>query len=186
MNSNGGKNTNIESVIFGGGCFWCVEAVFQLLKGVLSVTSGYAGGAMPRPNYSDVSTGISGHAEVIKIEFDASIIRLEDLLAVFFTSHDPTTLNRQGNDTGTQYRSAIFYNSEEQKVAIEKYIKKLEDEKTFPSPIVTEISPVKDFYPAEKYHQNYYQNNRQQPYCQIMIDPKVVKLRKQYAYLLKS
>ncbi|MBI5728220.1 MAG: peptide-methionine (S)-S-oxide reductase MsrA [Candidatus Magasanikbacteria bacterium] len=176
----------IETIVFGGGCFWCVEAVFQLLRGVHSVTSGYTGGQTPNPTYRSVCNGDTGHVEAIKIEFDPAIIQVEDLLAVFFSSHDPTTRNRQGNDVGAQYRSAIFYASPEQKKAVEKFIGQLTAEQTFPRPIVTEIAPLSTFYPAEAYHQNYYRNNSEQAYCQFNIDPKVAKLRQKYAHLLRA
>lgn len=157
-----------------------------MLRGVKSVTSGYTGGKMPSPSYEDVSSGATGHIEVIKIEFDPSLATLDDLLVVFFTSHDPTTPNRQGHDVGTQYRSAIFYTSPEQKMAIEKFMEKLTTEKTFSKPIVTEVLSFSTFYPADKYHQNYYRSNPDQPYCQTIIDPKITKLRQQYAHLLKE
>lgn len=173
-------------MVFGGGCFWCVEAVFQLLRGVESVTSGYTGGAMPNPTYRAVSNEDTGHVEAVKVEYDPAVVKVEDLLAVFFSSHDPTTRNRQGNDVGTQYRSAIFYTTDTQKITAENYMKKLADDQTFSGPIVTELEPLGTFYPAEAYHQNYYRNNSDQPYCQVMIDPKVAKLRKEYAHLLKA
>lgn len=175
-----------EKIVFGGGCFWCVEAVFQRLRGVESVVSGYAGGEKENPSYYAVAGGESGHAEVIQVEFDARVIQLEDLLAVFFSSHDPTTLNRQGNDIGSQYRSVIYYTTPEQKEAVEQFIQKLENEKTFSSKIVTEIEPLQKFFVAEGYHQNYYNQNREQPYCQVIIDPKIAKLRKQFSHLLKN
>jgi peptide-methionine (S)-S-oxide reductase len=175
-----------DSIIFGGGCFWCMEAVFQMLRGVNSVTSGYTGGEKPNPSYQAVSNGDTGHVEAIKIEFDPSVVTLENLLAVFFSSHDPTTPNRQGHDIGPQYRSAIFYNSPEQEATVRAYIKKLTDEKTFARPIVTEIASAVPFYTAEGYHQNYYQNNREQGYCMAVIDPKIAKLRKEYTHLLKQ
>jgi peptide-methionine (S)-S-oxide reductase len=174
-----------ETIILGGGCFWCVEAVFQRLRGVISVTSGYTGGGVTNPTYSQVSSGTTGHAEAVKVEFDPSVIKISDLLAVFFSSHDPTTLNRQGHDIGPQYRSAIFYNSPEQEAAAREYVKKLEREKIFSKPIVTEITPAQEFYKAESYHQNYYQNNQSQPYCAVVIDPKIAKLKKEYSHLLK-
>ncbi len=177
---------NKEKITLGGGCFWCMEAVFQMLRGVESVMSGYTGGAMPNPTYEQVCGGATGHAEAVKVEFDPSIIRLNDLLAVFFTTHDPTTPNRQGHDIGTQYRSAIFYSSEEQKKTINAFIEKLNEEKTFSAPIVTQVEPASIFYPAEQYHQNYYANNPEQAYCQAVINPKLGKLRKSYAHLLKT
>lgn len=175
-----------DSIIFGGGCFWCMEAVFQMLRGVNSVTSGYTGGEKPNPSYQAVSNGDTGHVEAIKIEFNPSLVTLENLLAVFFSSHDPTTSNRQGHDIGPQYRSAIFYNSPEQEATVRTYVKKLTDDKTFTRPIVTEIAPALPFYIAEGYHQNYYQNNREQGYCMAVIDPKIAKLRKEYTHLLRQ
>ena len=175
-----------EVATLGGGCFWCLEAVFQMLRGVVSVTSGYAGGNMPNPTFEQVSGEISGHAEVIKVEFDPSVIELHDLLAVFFTSHDPTTLNRQDNDVGPQYRSAIYYTAPEQKTAVESFMRELEREQTFGQPLMTEVKPLDTFYPAEAYHQNYYRANPDQPYCQVVINPKIAKLRQKYAHLLKQ
>jgi len=174
-----------ETIVFGGGCFWCVEAVFQRLKGVVSVISGYTGGEMKSPNYYAVAGGSTGHAEVIRVEYDPEVISFDTLLSVFFAFHDPTTLNRQGNDVGTQYRSAIFYTTLEQKGEAEKFIQKLEEEKTFSNKIVTEVVPLDTFYEAEEYHKNYYDNNPDQPYCQFMIDPKIAKLRAKFSHLLK-
>lgn len=176
----------IQSIIFAGGCFWCVEAVFKMLKGVEQITSGYTGGTVPNPSYEDTCTGNTGHVEAIKIDYNPTVIDIDELLAVFFTSHDPTTLNQQGNDIGTQYRSAIFYTTPEQKQAVEKFIEELTDSKTFVRPIVTEIKPAETFYPAEDYHQNYYANNQTQPYCRLVIDPKIIKLKEKYAHLLKT
>jgi len=172
--------------VFGGGCFWCTEAVFDELRGVKSVVSGYAGGSTKNPNYEEVCGGRTGHAEVIKIEFDPDEIAFKDLLTVFFATHDPTTLNRQGNDVGTQYRSAIFYANEEQKREAEAFIKELNDSKSFGKPVVTTLEPLGEFYEAEDYHQKYYANNPYQPYCQYMIPPKLNKLHKQFGALLKS
>lgn len=174
-----------QTIIFGGGCFWCMEAVFQMLRGVNSVVSGYTGGTLPAPSYEAVCSGMTEHVEAIKVDFDPEVIKLEELLAVFFSSHDPTTLNRQGNDVGTQYRSAIFYTLPEQQSVIESYMQKLTAEETFKDPIVTEVKPATEFFPAEAYHQNYYQNNENKPYCQVVISPKISKLRKEYAHLLK-
>ncbi len=174
-----------ESIIFGGGCFWCMEAVFQMLDGVVGVSSGYTGGSVPNPTYEQVCGGRTGHAEAIKIDFDSSKIKLADLLAVYFTSHDPTTLNRQGNDVGTQYRSSIFYSTPEQLEVTKKFIAELEADKTFSDPIVTTLEPLTVFYTAEQYHQNYYRNNESQPYCQFVINPKIAKLRQKFAHLLK-
>jgi peptide-methionine (S)-S-oxide reductase len=172
--------------VFGGGCFWCTEAVFDELRGVKSVVSGYAGGSTKNPTYEKVCGGGTGHAEVIKIEFDPTEIAFKDLLTVFFATHDPTTLNRQGNDVGTQYRSAIFYANEEQKREAEAFIKELNDSKVFGNPVVTTLEPLGEFYEAEDYHQKYYANNPYQPYCQYMIPPKLNKLHKQFSALLKS
>ncbi|OGH64190.1 MAG: peptide-methionine (S)-S-oxide reductase [Candidatus Magasanikbacteria bacterium RIFCSPHIGHO2_01_FULL_41_23] len=180
-------SNSTETIVFGGGCFWCIEAVFQMLRGVESVTSGYAGGEKSDPNYYQVVNGNSGHAEVVQIEYDPVAVSLENLYAVFFTTHDPTTRNRQGADVGTQYRSVIYYTTPEQKIAAENYIEKLTDAKVFVNPIVTELEALQKFYPAETYHQNYYQNNQDSnPYCQVVIDPKIAKIRQQYAHLLKK
>ena len=172
--------------VFGGGCFWCTEAVFDELRGVKSVVSGYAGGSTKNPTYEEVCGGGTGHAEVIKIDFDPTEIAFKDLLTVFFATHDPTTLNRQGNDVGTQYRSAIFYANEEQKREAEAFIRELNDSKVFGNPVVTTLEPLGEFYEAEDYHQKYYANNPYQPYCQYMIPPKLNKLHKQFSALLKS
>jgi len=174
-----------EELVLGGGCFWCLEAVFEMLRGVQSVTSGFMGGNGPT-TYKAVCTGKTGHAEVLKIVFDPTQIGAKDLLEVFFTSHDPTTLNRQGNDVGTQYRSAIFYADEAQKAVVEAEIARVDTEKLWPGPIVTEVSPSTEFYPAEEYHQGYYRNNPFQPYCQFVVVPKVVKARKLFVDRLKK
>ncbi len=163
----------LESAVVGGGCFWCTEALFQMLPGVKSITSGYAGGTTENPTYKQVCTGTTGHAEVIKIEFDPKLVSYGKIIDTFWDAHDPTTLNRQGADTGTQYRSIILYNSDAQKLAAEK--SKAAAQKRFSDPIVTEIIPLKKFYPAEGYHQNYYRNNPNQGYCQVVIRPKVEK-----------
>lgn len=176
----------VETIYFGGGCFWCVEAVIQRLKGVISVKSGYAGGRAANPTYEQVSSGSTGHAEVIQIEFDPSIIGIDDLLAVFFSTYDPTTINRQGNDVGEQYRSVIFYIAKEQKEKISSFIEKLEKDKIYKSPIVTEVKPLDKFYEAEKYHQNYYNQNQNKPYCQMVINPKLLKLKQKYSHLLEE
>jgi peptide-methionine (S)-S-oxide reductase len=180
------SENKLAIAVFGGGCFWCVEAVFDELRGVHSVVSGYAGGETKNPTYEQVCSGSTGHAEVIKIDYDPAQISFRDLLTVFFATHDPTTLNRQGNDVGTQYRSAVFYANEEQKQEAAAFIKELDEARSFRSSIVTTLEPLKDFYPAEDYHQKYYANNPDQPYCQYMIPPKLTKLRKQYKELLKS
>jgi peptide-methionine (S)-S-oxide reductase len=165
-----------ETAVLGGGCFWCTEAEFQMLPGVKSVASGYSGGTTENPTYKQVCTGETGHAEVIQVEFDPKVVSYEKILETFWEAHDPTTLNRQGNDSGTQYRSIILYNSEAQRVAAEK--SKAEAQKHFKRPIVTEIVPLKQFYKAEGYHQNYFRNNPNQPYCQVVIQPKVEKFEK--------
>ena len=165
-----------EIAIFAGGCFWCTEAVFQRLRGVEKVVSGYTGGGIKNPAYREICTGRTGHAEAIEITFDPSTISFEELLEVFFATHDPTTLNRQGNDVGTQYRSEIFYTTEKQRELAEKFIYNLEQEQVFSSPVVTAISEAKPFYKAEENHQNYYNENGSQPYCQVIINPKVQKL----------
>ena len=169
-----------------GGCFWCLEAVFDDLRGVLSVESGYSGGTVHQPTYKEVCNGTTGHAEVVQVTFDASEIKFEDLLNVFFAIHDPTTLNRQGADIGTQYRSAIFYHNEKQKEIAENTIKKLNAEKIWNDPIVTEVTPFDRFYIAEDYHQEYFANNPNQPYCQVVVAPKVAKFRKEFLDQLKK
>ena len=177
-------NNNLQTATFGGGCFWCTEAVFQNIKGVQKVVSGYSGGSAPgHPTYREVCSGLTGHAEVVQITFDSSIISLEDILIVFMTTHDPTTLNRQGGDVGTQYRSVIYYHNEEQKEVAEKVLKEVA--KYYDVPVVTELSPLNVFYNAEDYHQNYYQNNQSQGYCSFVITPKLAKLRKLHAEKLK-
>lgn len=175
-----------ELATLAGGCFWCLEAVYDQLKGVKSVTSGYAGGQMPNPSYEAVCTGRTGHAEVVQIEFDPVVLSYQDLLDVFFTIHDPTTLNRQGNDVGPQYRSAIFTHSPEQQAAAEDTIAALNDEQLWPNPIVTEVRPLDVFYPAEDYHQEYFVKHPFQGYCQVVIAPKVAKFRSKYLTRLKA
>lgn len=174
-----------ELATFGGGCFWCIEPIFDELAGVTDVVSGYSGGARPNPSYEEICTGATGHAEVIQVRFDPKLISYPELLQVFFSAHDPTQLNRQGNDVGTQYRSVIFYHSPEQKAAAEAVIAELEAAQLWPQPIVTELSPLQAFYPAEDYHQEYFRHNPQQPYCQIVVAPKVAKFRRQFADRLK-
>lgn len=169
-----------------GGCFWCIEAVFDDLNGVISVESGYSGGAAPNPTYKQVCTGTTGHAEVAQIAFDPNMISYRDLLRVFFTVHDPTTLNRQGNDVGTQYRSAIFYHDDEQKKIAEQVIQEITAEEIWSNPIVTEVTPLRAFYKAEDYHQEYFANNPNQPYCQMVVAPKVAKFRAHYRDQLKK
>jgi peptide-methionine (S)-S-oxide reductase len=175
----------MELATFGSGCFWCTEAVFQRMNGVEKVVSGYAGGHIDNPTYHQVCGGDTGHAEVVQVHYDPSKVSYEQLLEVFWKTHDPTTLNRQGNDFGTQYRSVIFYHTDEQKKLAEDYKKKLEDAKIWEDPIVTEISPYTNFYSAEDYHQNYYNDNRAQPYCSYVIRPKIEKLEKVFAERLK-
>ena len=170
------SNHPTETATLGGGCFWCTEAEFQMLPGVKSVTSGYAGGSTENPTYKQVCTGDTGHAEVIQVEFDPKVVSYEKILQTFWEAHDPTTLNRQGNDSGTQYRSIILYNNDGQRVAAEK--SKAEAQKHFKRPIVIEILPLKTFYKAEAYHQNYFRSNPNQPYCQVVIQPKVEKFEK--------
>ncbi|HTY40179.1 MAG TPA: peptide-methionine (S)-S-oxide reductase MsrA [Candidatus Paceibacterota bacterium] len=172
-----------ESAVFGGGCFWCTEAVFEMLRGVVSVRSGYAGGKIANPTYEMVSSGTTGHAEVVRIEFDPKQIAYDDLLTVFFATHDPTTRNRQGNDIGPQYRSVIFYTTDAQKAAAEKFIAKLNGSGP---PVVTEVEPLTEFYEAENYHRAYYQNNTDAPYCQVVINPKIEKVKKRFHELLKT
>ena len=169
-----------EVATLAGGCFWCLEAVYNQLRGVLKVESGYSGGHIPNPTYQQVCTGGTGHAEVVQVTFDPGAITFRDLLEVFFTIHDPTTLNRQGADVGTQYRSAIFYHTPEQQAEAERIVAELNAEKVWDSPIVTEIVPFDEVYTAEAYHQEYYQNNPSQPYCQVVIAPKVAKFRQKY------
>jgi len=177
---------NNEFIVFGGGCFWCIEAVFEMVKGVSKVASGYTGGHVKNPTYEAVSSGTSGHAEVVRVEYDPAVITSEDLLNVFFAVHDPTELNRQGNDVGEQYRSAIFYTTEEQKIAAEKFVSANNASKEFHDSIVTQIEPLGDFYPAEDYHKAYYRQNRSQSYCQLVIDPKIAKFKKRFQELLKK
>ena len=172
--------------IFGGGCFWCLEAVFQQVKGVQHVTSRYAGGARPNPTYEQICTGVSGHAEVVKLDFDPSIISFSQLLDVFYGIHDPTTLNRQGNDVGTQYRSVIYCQNAEQRHIAEAYIAELQSSGVVKSPIVTEVSDAVTFYPAEAYHQNYFANHPNQGYCQMVVAPKVHKLKQYFAEWVKN
>jgi len=175
-----------EVATLGGGCFWCLEAVLELLQGVESVESAYTGGHVPNPGYKAVCTGATGHAEVVRVTFDPSVIAYRELLEVFFTSHDPTTLNRQGNDVGTQYRSAIYYHSPEQQQTATSLIRTLSEQKLWPNPIVTEVTPAGEFYKAEDYHQGYYRANPDQGYCQWVVNPKVAKARKAFAAKLKA
>ncbi len=179
------NNMKMNLATFGSGCFWCTEAIFQQLKGVESAVSGYSGGAVKNPTYKEVCTGNTGHAEVIQVTYNPEIISYTELLEVFWQTHDPTTLNRQGADVGTQYRSAIFYHSEEQKKLAEGYKQKLEDAKIFNNPIVTEITEFDIFYKAEDYHQEYYDNNKTQSYCNFVITPKIEKFKKVFKDKLK-
>jgi peptide-methionine (S)-S-oxide reductase len=176
----------MEKATFAGGCFWCTEAIFKRIKGVSSVTSGYSGGQMENPDYDTVSMGSTGHAEAIQIEFDSNIISFEKLVEIFFHLHDPTTLNQQGYDVGTQYRSAIFYHDAQQKEAAEKVRDQLGQEKIYKDPIITEIVPFENFYKAEEHHQNYYENNKEAGYCRVIIDPKIKKLLKEYKNEVKD
>lgn len=176
---------NLQLATFGSGCFWCTEAVFLRVKGVESVKSGYAGGKVKNPSYREICSGLTGHAEVVQISYNPSVVSFEDLLEIFWNTHDPTTLNKQGADEGTQYRSVIFYHNEEQKKLAEHYKAQLENSRVFKNPIVTEISPLPEFYKAEDYHQDYYALNQSQGYCQYVIRPKVEKLKKQFVEKLK-
>jgi peptide-methionine (S)-S-oxide reductase len=177
---------SLEMTTLGGGCFWCVEAVYQELQGVQNAISGYAGGVVDNPTYYQVCNGTTGHAEVVQITFDPKIIAFEDILYVFWRTHDPTTLNRQGYDVGTQYRSIILYHSEQQRASAEKSKRDTDASRLWPNPIVTEISPFTTFYKAEDYHQNFYRDNPYQPYCRAIIDPKISKLRKEFQEKLKQ
>lgn len=178
--------SNKEVATLGGGCFWCLEAVFDDLKGVERVESGYSGGTVPNPSYRQVCTGTTGHAEVVQITFDPNEISFKEILRVFFAIHDPTTLNRQGADVGTQYRSVIFYHTSEQKAAAEEIIAEIEAANIWANPIVTEVTPFEAFYQAEEYHRDYFQRNPEQPYCQVVIAPKVAKFRKEFVERLKK
>jgi len=171
---------NLAIATFAGGCFWCTEAVFQRLRGVKSVMSGYTGGSVPNPTYQAVCTGTTGHAEALQITFDPSEISYEQLLEVHFATHDPTTLNRQGNDVGPQYRSGVFYHDDSQKIAAEKAIEQVNASDVYRDPVVTEVTPFEVFYDAEEYHQDFYNRNRTYPYCSVLIDPKVEKLYKSF------
>ncbi|HMQ01666.1 MAG TPA: peptide-methionine (S)-S-oxide reductase MsrA [Candidatus Doudnabacteria bacterium] len=177
-------NKQLQTAVFAGGCFWCTEAVFLKLRGVKSVVPGYTGGQTQNPTYEQVSSGTTGHAEVIKFEFDPEQISYRDLLEVFFATHDPTTLNQQGNDIGTQYRSVIFYANESQKQQAEKIVSELTEQKAFANPIVTAIEPLGQFYEAEDYHKNYYERNSGAPYCQVVIAPKLAKFKQKFASLI--
>lgn len=185
-NRNTSNPLHIETATFGAGCFWCTEAIFQSLKGVSSVISGYMGGHTNNPTYEQVCSGNTGHAEVIQVDFDPKVITYEELLLIFFKTHNPTTLNRQGNDIGTQYRSVVFFHSQEQKEKANKMIDELTRELVYDSPIVTEVSPVSDFYKAEDYHQNYFNQNSGQPYCTFVIQPKLIKFGEKFKEKIKT
>ena len=176
----------MEVATLGGGCFWCIEAVFGEVEGVVSVLPEYSGGQVANPTYEEVSTGTTGHAEVVQVTFDPEIISYRELLEIFFAMHDPTTLNRQGNDVGTQYRSVIFYHNGEQKATAEKLIEELNKAKIYNAPIVTKVEPFKAFYKAEEYHRDYFKRHPEQPYCKLVISPKIAKLRKKYRNKLKK
>lgn len=184
--TNNTTSTNIDTATFGAGCFWCVEAVFQRLNGVISIESGYSGGSIKNPAYREVCMGTTGHAEVCRILFDKTKVSFDELLEVFWKTHDPTTLNQQGNDIGTQYRSVVFYHNEEQKKLAEKYKEEINKSGAYPKPIVTEISPLINYYKAEDYHQNYYNQNGQEGYCRYVIQPKVEKFEKIFKNKLKK
>jgi peptide-methionine (S)-S-oxide reductase len=186
MSENTQENTALSTATLAGGCFWCLEAVFENLQGVTRVESGYMGGPTPNPTYRDVCSGTTGHAEVVQVTFDPAVVSYADLLDVFFTTHDPTTLNRQGNDVGTQYRSAIFYHSPDQKEVAEAKIAELTAAGLFDRPIVTEVTAAGPFYKAEEYHQGYFRAHPEQGYCQFVVAPKVAKLRKHFAARLKA
>jgi peptide-methionine (S)-S-oxide reductase len=175
-----------QTATLGGGCFWCLEAIYDDLKGVEKVESGYAGGNSPNPSYKQVCTGTTGHAEVVQLDFNPNVISYRDILHIFFTIHDPTTLNRQGADVGTQYRSVIFYHDDEQRKIAKEVIGEIEAAGLWANPIVTELTPLDEFYKAEEYHQEYFANNPNQPYCQVVIAPKVAKFRKKYIEQLKN
>ena len=186
LSAMGDTDTKDEIAVFGGGCFWCTEAIFKMLRGVKSVLSGYTGGTTINPTYEEVSTGETGHVESIKIKFNPSEISYRDLLTVFFGTHDPTTKNRQGNDIGTQYRSAVFYTTPKQKEEAEAFIKELNTSSAEGASVVTEVVPFDLFYVAEKYHKDYYDNNKEAPYCQLVINPKLKKVQDNFAEFLKN
>lgn len=179
-------NSNIDTVVLGGGCYWCVEAVYQLLDGVVKVESGFSGGALKNPSYKEVSTGSTGHSEVVQIAYDKTKTSFAEILKVFFTVHDPTTLNRQGGDVGTQYRSVIFYRNDAEKSEAESIVAALNKENVYGKPVVTEIAAFDKFYKAEDYHQNYYNQNQSQPYCQMVIQPKIEKFEKLFKDRIKK
>jgi peptide-methionine (S)-S-oxide reductase len=176
---------NVQRITFGSGCFWCTEAIFQTVQGIISSTSGYMGGHTQNPTYMEICNGDTGHAEVIDVEYDQDQISFDELLLIFFKTHNPTSLNRQGNDVGTQYRSAIFYHTDEQKLQAEAMIKRLTEESVFDKPIVTQIAPASEFYKAEDYHQNYFADNPMKPYCAFVIQPKLNKFAKEFTEKIK-
>jgi peptide-methionine (S)-S-oxide reductase len=178
-------NNEKQIAVFGGGCFWCTEAVFKMMRGVTSVLPGYAGGTTANPTYREVSEGTTGHAEVVEIQYDPTLVTYESLLTVFFGSHDPTTLNQQGHDIGTQYRSVVFYTTPEQKAEAMRFIDDINQSSKLGSPVVTEVQPLEKFYVAEDYHKDYYANHTTAGYCQVVINPKLEKVQKEYASLLE-
>lgn len=180
------SDREVEVATLGGGCFWCTEAVFNSIEGVLKVEPGYSGGRPEDANYGRVSTGRTGHAEVVQVTFDPEVITLREILEIYFATHDPTTLNRQGADVGPQYRSVVFYHDEEQKRIAEEIIERLDRERIWDNPIVTKVEPYEAFYRAEEHHMNYYKRNREQPYCRLVIDPKIIKLRERFKDKLKK
>lgn len=186
MNNNNDDNERYELATIGGGCFWCIEAIYLEMKGVISVSSGYSGGKIKNPTYREVTSGMTGHAEVVQITFDPEVIAYRDILTIFFYVHDPTTLNRQGADVGTQYRSVIFYHDENQKAVAEEVMQEIQNSKVWKDPLVTELSPLTAFYVAEDYHQEYFANNPNAPYCTFVVSPKVEKFRKNFQEYLKD
>lgn len=186
LNNNLMSENRRESAILGGGCYWCLEAVYQRVKGVETIESGFSGGNVKNPSYREVCSGLTGHAEVVRVTFNPDIISYEQLLMIFFTIHDPTTLNRQGNDIGTQYRSVIFYTKESQKETAERVMKSISEEGIFDAPLVTQLLPEEPFYKAEDYHRNYYNNNKEQAYCRVVVAPKVAKFRAKHAEWIKN
>ncbi len=176
----------MATAVFGGGCFWCTEAVFKMMKGVSSVLPGYAGGTVQNPTYEQVSSGTTGHAECVKIEYDPTIVKYHDLLLVFFGSHDPTTVNRQGNDVGTQYRSVIFFTTPEQKAECEKFISEINASNEHGAPVATDVEPLTEFYEAENYHRDYFARNPHNSYCSIIINPKLEKVQREFSALLSA
>ena len=177
--------SNEQTIILGGGCFWCTESIFDRVRGVTDVESGYANGHVPHPTYEQICDGDTGHAEVVKVVYDADVISLRQILEIFFATHDPTTLNRQGNDVGTQYRSAIYYNNAEQKEVIDQLLREIGQDKLFGASVVTEVEPIDNYWPAEDYHQDYFLRNPNQGYCAFVVGPKVAKFRQTFAQLLK-